>query len=258
MQENALNGIKRLMRSEELNSLGLDSRMIKEALQIGRLRRISRGLYLPIGDGNKHEDIAVACALMPEAVVCLETALEFHDLTNPRAQKVTVAVPVNSSVSMRKLVYDGGEKDTKAVASPFRVSRWNDRAMRLGVYSFQALGVKIKVTDPARTVVDMVRVRGATADRSAEALRDYMRTYQDLTPLLIYSKVFGKTVADAMHLMLVGIQASGEFSATSAPKPFKRGWLPAELKRSALGEKPGAGASNSAAFDDNFDDNIFR
>jgi predicted transcriptional regulator of viral defense system len=71
-----------LLRSRQAQQLGIDPKTISEMHQGGILDRIGRGLYrltdLPPLD---YPDLVQIALRVPSAVICLITALAFHNLT---------------------------------------------------------------------------------------------------------------------------------------------------------------------------------
>ncbi len=59
----------------------------------GLLDRPSRGLYvLPDADVTEHHSLAEACRRVQHAVVCLISALSFHELTTQIPHEVWLAI----------------------------------------------------------------------------------------------------------------------------------------------------------------------
>ena len=63
----------------------------------GRLIRLKAGLYqLPEALPTQHAAIVQACAAVPNGVVAVVSALDFHGLTDANPEAVWVAVPLSS------------------------------------------------------------------------------------------------------------------------------------------------------------------
>lgn len=133
----------------------------------GDLVRVGRGLYThPNAGMSALRSLAEAAKVAPNAVICLLTALRFHDLTTQSPSEVWLAVenkawrPRVDSVPAR-LVYMSGE------------------AFTAGVETHQIDGVAVQVYSAAKTVADCFKFRNKIGiDVAIEALRDYLRRYR--------------------------------------------------------------------------------
>jgi predicted transcriptional regulator of viral defense system len=96
-------------------------------------------------------------------VVCLLSALQFHELTTQVPHEVWLAI---------------ANKAHKPVVDwpPLRIVRYSPRALKEGVERHRLDGVHVPITSAARTVADCFKYRGKIGlDVAIEALRDYMR-----------------------------------------------------------------------------------
>lgn len=62
----------------------------------GQLEKIGRGLYRLPNVGSEHESLAAVATKLPQAVFCLLTALQFHELTSQLPRQVWIAMPRGS------------------------------------------------------------------------------------------------------------------------------------------------------------------
>jgi len=130
----------------------------------GLLDRPSRGLYvLPDADVTEHHSLAEACRRVQHAVVCLISALSFHELTTQIPHEVWLAI--DRKARLPKVDYP-----------PLRIVRFSDPDLPKWVESHMIEGVTVRVTNPARTVVDCFAYRNKVGlDVALEALRDCLR-----------------------------------------------------------------------------------
>jgi hypothetical protein len=76
----------------------------------GLLDKVGRGLYrLPSHPGSEHESLATIATKVPQAVFCLLTALQFHELTTQLPRQVWIAMPRGSHVPRIDYGGDSGE-----------------------------------------------------------------------------------------------------------------------------------------------------
>ncbi len=133
-------------------------------VRTGRIERVGRGLYrLPGIDVSEHHALVAVSRRVPRGVVCLLSALRFHGLTTQQPFEVWLAI-------------DRKARRPAADDPPLRVVRFSGKALCDGVDQHVIEGVAVRVTNPARTVVDCFRYRNKLGlDVAIEALRDYRR-----------------------------------------------------------------------------------
>jgi predicted transcriptional regulator of viral defense system len=153
-----------VLRPRDLNAYGIPREHLRRLHARGRLRRLGRGLYvLPDADLTEHHTLAEACKRVPHGVVCLLSALRFHELTTQAPFEVWLAI---------------GEKAWRPRADypPLRIVRFSGAALAAGVEEHVVEGVSVKVYCPAKTVADCFKYRNKIGlDVALEALRDCRR-----------------------------------------------------------------------------------
>lgn len=134
-------------------------------LRRGEVERISRGLYrLRDAPLNELETIAAVSKRIPGAIVCLLTALHVHGIGTQAPREVWIAI-------------DRKARKPQARELPVRVVRFSGAMLRYGIQTREVLGVPVRLTSPARTVVDCFRYRNKIGlDVALEALRDVIRS----------------------------------------------------------------------------------
>jgi predicted transcriptional regulator of viral defense system len=128
------------------------------------LDRPARGIYvLADAQPTEHQSLVEACKRVPQGVVCLLSALQFHHLTTQAPFEVWLAI--GDKAWLPKLDYP-----------PLHIVRFSGPALTTGVEKHVLQGVTVRVTDPARTVVDCFKYRHKVGlDVAIEALRDCWR-----------------------------------------------------------------------------------
>jgi predicted transcriptional regulator of viral defense system len=152
------------VRAADLEAQGYTRFQIPAMLRRRELARMSRGLYYWTHAAlSAHSTIASVGKLVPNGIICLLTALRFHEIGTQNPGSVWVALPSNyrspklSDISV-SAVHFGGK---------FRT---------IGVTNIEIDGVTIRITNPARTVVDCFRFRNKIGlDVAIEALEDGVR-----------------------------------------------------------------------------------
>ena len=117
------------------------------------------------------ESIALG-RIVPRGVVCLLSALRFHDLTTQNPFEVWLAL---------------GEKDRSpgAARPPMRVFRFSRAALTFGRTTHMVEGVPVLVFTVAKTVADCFKYRNKIGlDVALEALRDCLKQRKATTAQL--------------------------------------------------------------------------
>ncbi len=151
---------KRYVRARELAQVGASGGTLQKLLQDGKLIRISRGLYAPVGGTNTElDDLAQLAIKCPHTVFCLLTALQIHGLTTQSPHEVWIAIP--SKARAPSLNYP-----------PLRIVRFSDLGQGVEQKTIGGV-VHISVTSVAKTVADCFKFRNKIGlDIALEALRD--------------------------------------------------------------------------------------
>lgn len=141
-------------------------------IEKGLVRRLGRGLYqLPDASLDAHHSLAEAAKMVPKGVICLVSALAFHELTGTMPSRVWMAI---------------GSRDRKprVTQPPIQFVRFNDRVLRTSIESHVIEGVLVQVCTPAKTVVGLFRYRQRQGPRhrkspslglALEGLREALR-----------------------------------------------------------------------------------
>lgn len=152
---------KGLLRTSDLDAIEAPRIVLTRLTSAGLLDKVGRGLYrLPSHTGSEHEGLAVVATKVPQAVFCLLTALQFHELTTQLPRQVWIAMPRGSHVP--RLDYP-----------PIKMVQMTDDVYAAGVEEHQRDGVTLHVYGAAKTVVDCFKHRNKIGlDVALEALKD--------------------------------------------------------------------------------------
>ncbi|NUN52382.1 MAG: type IV toxin-antitoxin system AbiEi family antitoxin domain-containing protein [Planctomycetaceae bacterium] len=157
----SLLGRNRLLRAGALESRGIPRAALARLQAAGRIVRIARGVYARAGaPPGTHRDLAVAAARVPAGVVCLLSALRFHGIGTQDPFEVWLALGRGATVPRLPEV-------------PLRILRFAPPLLVEGVQVHVIEGVSVRISTPARTVVDAFKFRGKVGiDVAVEALRE--------------------------------------------------------------------------------------
>src|SRR6266852_2007515 len=155
---------KGMFRLSETTAAGVHPEHIRRLIRIDQLQRLGRGLYaLPSLEPSEHHSLAEIAKRVPKGVFCLLTALRFHGLGTQNPREVWLAVDRRAGIP-------------RIDFTPVRVVRISGAALSTGIDEHEVEGVRVRITSPARTVVDCFKFRNKIGiDVAVEALRDYRR-----------------------------------------------------------------------------------
>lgn len=85
-----------ILKTRELLQCGYYHRKIQQLLSDGEIEQIRQGYYQRIDD-NSYSEIAIIARLFPDAVICLESSLDYYGYTERTPTAWNLAVPDSSS-----------------------------------------------------------------------------------------------------------------------------------------------------------------
>nr|WP_280154890.1 AbiEi antitoxin N-terminal domain-containing protein [Piscinibacter sp. XHJ-5] len=157
----ALAADRRLLRGSDLHDVGLSPQLLIKLHQAGKLQRVFRGVYsLPDAPVTEHQSLAEVCRRVPKGVVCLLSALRFHEIGTQAPHEVWLALPESSR--------------TPAVSFPaLRIVRLRGEAYSESIETVMEEGASIRVYSTAKTITDCFKFRHKIGlDVALEALKD--------------------------------------------------------------------------------------
>jgi predicted transcriptional regulator of viral defense system len=154
-----------VIRPKDMDEHGIHRKYVHMLHRRGILNRVGRGLYV-LADSKPSENrtIAEACKRVPSGVICLLSALRFHDLTTQSPYEIWMAIGHKA-------------RQPKEPAIPIRIVRFSGEALSSGIEEHKVEGVAVRVYSPAKTVADCFKFRNKIGlDVALEALRDCYRS----------------------------------------------------------------------------------
>ena len=156
---------RQIVRTKDASALGIPRNYLARMVRKGVLEKVGRGLYTsPEFAGTEHVTLIEATYQVPNGIVCLLSALQFHNFTTQSPREVWMAI---------------GQKAwaPKAPSSPIRIVRMSGPALRFGVKEYTVSGATLRVFSPAKTVADCFKFRNKIGlDVAIEALKESRRT----------------------------------------------------------------------------------
>ncbi len=154
-----------VLRATDVREHGWSPQLLIQLHQAGKLQRFARGLYgLPNAEPTEHQTLIEVCQRVPKAVLCLLSALQFHEIGTQLSHEVWIALP--EATQTPKLGYP-----------PLRVTRLRGAAYSDGIQTVTKYGAPIRVYGAAKTVTDCFKFRHKIGlDVALEALKDAWRS----------------------------------------------------------------------------------
>lgn len=169
----------RILRPRDLQAKKLPSDYLWRMHRQQKLQKVGRGMYAsPEAPLSEHQTVVQAALRVPQGVVCLLSALRFHELTTQSPFEVWMAIDVKARAPKEEII-------------PLRLVRFSGKALTSGVERNLIEGVQVKVYKPAKTVADCFKYRNKIGlDVAIEALRDCWRKRKaSADELWYYAKV---------------------------------------------------------------------
>jgi predicted transcriptional regulator of viral defense system len=156
-----------IFRPKDLAEFGVSVDQLRTWLRRGEAERIGRGLYRHRdAEPTEQDTIVRVCTRVPRAIVCLLTALHLHGIGTQLPREVWIAL-------------DRKARKPKLDDLPARIVRFSGPMLTYAVETRNIQGIQVRITSPARTIVDCFRYRKRIGlDVALEALRDGLRSKQ--------------------------------------------------------------------------------
>ena len=153
-----------MLRLKDFVAEGVGPETLARLAREEAVARLARGLYqLPDARLGAAHSLAEAAVLVPKGVICLISALQYHELTLQMPTAVWMAI--ERTAWRPKIDYPR-----------IRFVRFTGPALKDGVERHLIEGVDVPITNPARSIVDCFRYRGKVGlDVAMEGLREGLR-----------------------------------------------------------------------------------
>jgi predicted transcriptional regulator of viral defense system len=168
-----------LLRSSEARRLGIHPQTLKRMTDEGIFEKLERGIYHLKGfELQGDSDMVLVAKLVPKAVFCLVSALNFHNMTTQIPRKLYIALPQQV-------------KEPVIQHPPLDIVWLSDAPYRAGIRQYAIGSETVRVYDKAKTVTDCFKFRNKVGeDVAIEALKDYLQQPdRDIPDLLEYAGI---------------------------------------------------------------------
>ena len=168
-----------MIRTADALRAGIHPRTLYQLRDEGVLEQLSRGVYrLSEQETVAEPDLIIIATRLPQAIICLISALAFHEITTQVPHSISIALP-------------RGAETPRLHYPPLTVHRFSEAALKAGIEEHQIDGISIKVYSPEKTLADCFKFRNKLGmDVVLEALKLYKsrKTFK-LGELLKYARI---------------------------------------------------------------------
>jgi predicted transcriptional regulator of viral defense system len=154
----------KIVRPRDVEAIGVPREYLLRLMRQGVIRRTGRGVY-EVSDAKptEHHSLAVVATEIPKGVVCLLSALRFHELTTQQPSDVWIGIHVRSR---------SPRKSTTAL----RVVRFSEKTFKAGIQVHRIESIPVRIFNAAKTVADCFKYRNKIGlDVAIEALKDALK-----------------------------------------------------------------------------------
>jgi predicted transcriptional regulator of viral defense system len=149
-----------IVTAELLTKQGFSRRILSRMVQSGELVRVAHGIYAAADgeDITPHHSLAVAARRAPGGVICLISALRFHDIGTQLPHEVWMGFPSRSRLPAEAMIH---------------AVHYSPDSFGAGIERHRIEGVDVPIYSPAKTVADCFKYRNQIGLEAAiEALRE--------------------------------------------------------------------------------------
>lgn len=149
-----------LLRTAQALKNGIYSNTLAEMKEAGLIEQVSRGLYrLAQTPPLSQPDLVTVALKIPKGVICLISALAYHDISTQVPHEVYVALPSFS-------------RTPRISHPPTRFFRLSKASYTAGIETHTVDGIPIRIYSPEKTVADCFKFRNRVGlDTAIEALK---------------------------------------------------------------------------------------
>jgi predicted transcriptional regulator of viral defense system len=180
--EKAVNIIREhggIIRTSQAIESGVHPRTLYALHDIGTIEKISRGVYRLVELPEiSNPDLVIVSSRIPQGVICLVSALSFHEITTQIPHEVNVALKY-------------GAKTPLVDYPPISLHRFSGEAFLSGVEEHEIDGVTVRIYSPEKTIADCFKFRNKIGvDVVLESLKLYKSRKQfNVNKLMKYAKI---------------------------------------------------------------------
>ena len=135
------------LRTSQALRLGIAPRVLYALRDTGQIVEVTRGVYrLPDAPFIEHSDLVQVTQRIPKGIICLISALAFHNMTTQIPHQVYVALPLDAEKP--RLAYP-----------PVRLFWLSQASYSAGIEEHLLAGVTVRVYSREKTIADCFKYR---------------------------------------------------------------------------------------------------
>ena len=169
-----------VLRTKDALAKGIHSQTLYRMRDEGHIEKVSRGFYKLTGKDLINYDFTTVALRAPKAVVCLISACAFHEITVEIPRFVYIALP-------------RGANKPKIDWPKTRVFYVSGEAYSAGIVTHDIAGIKVKIYDPEKTIVDCFKFRNkigmAVAIDALKTMYEFRGKKMSIKKLSRYSQI---------------------------------------------------------------------
>ncbi|MGM0442329.1 MAG: type IV toxin-antitoxin system AbiEi family antitoxin domain-containing protein [Elusimicrobiota bacterium] len=163
----------------QISKAGFSTAQLKEHIDSGRIEKMDRGLYI-LSDGPTVEntDLVAVSIKAPKGVICLLSALAFHEITDEIPKQVDIAIP-------------RGSHENKIKYPPVKFYHFSQKSWEKGIEKYDRAGHEVKIYSIAKTLADCFKFRSRIGINIVRDSMEIAVTEKDTDPkeIMRYSKI---------------------------------------------------------------------
>ena len=170
-----------ILRTSEAICLGINPKTLYAMRSHRLIEMMSRGVYRLVDEALATDqiDLTLVIKRLPRGIICLTSALAFHELTSQIPHYVYVA-------------YQQGCRQPQSDYPPVKIFRYSKNSFEAGIEYHEFNGIQIPIYSAAKTVADCFKFRNKIGLHVAvEALKNYWHKNKKATvdELVRYARI---------------------------------------------------------------------
>ncbi len=168
-----------ILRTSQALKEGIHPTTLYDLRNQGKIETMGRGIYKLADISLQGDpDIIQVASRFPNAVICLVSALYIHELTTQIPRSVNLAIKE-------------GTHQPRVSSPPTTFFVMSEKSFEIGIKEMDFHGVKVKIYDAEKTVVDCFKFRTRVGlDVAIDALKSWKeKRGKNITKLLEYARI---------------------------------------------------------------------
>jgi predicted transcriptional regulator of viral defense system len=170
------------INTKELLQKGFHHIYLRKLQNQGKIIKVKRGLY-KLSNIHPSSELPEIARIIPDGVVCLGSALSYHNLGTYEPKIYHIAVLKDRKIKLPAM-------------PPIRLHHFSEKQCSTGIEKALIDGFPVLIYNKEKTICDLIRLRKSIGiDLMKEAIEEYLkRSDKDIQKLMEYSKtlhIFG-------------------------------------------------------------------